>query len=83
MDMSSKSGSNMSVDTRLLNGKDAAAGQAPEKEQAARAAMQKWMGRALNDLEWQQMRSRLLDFGLILLDWHRNNPSNALLPEAA
>jgi hypothetical protein len=35
---------------------------APERENAARAALELLTGRTLSDLEWDRMRARLLEF---------------------
>jgi hypothetical protein len=48
-------------------------GPAPEKENAARAALELLAGRTLRDSEWDRMRARLLEFVSILRDWRQEN----------
>lgn len=51
---------------------------------AARAALEKQVGRTLNDLEWDRARARLLEFASILRQWQDevNRDDSALLKAA-
>jgi hypothetical protein len=56
----------------------------PEKESAARAALELLAGRTLHDPEWDRMRSRMLEFASILRHWHQaSTTGESELPKAA
>ena len=85
---------NVSMSSRLANKSDAANriqqsavavdGTVTEKERAARAALQSSAGRVFSDSEWQQVRSRCLEYASILRAWQRKETTPvADLPKAA
>jgi hypothetical protein len=63
-------------------------------EVAARAELELRAGRCFSDAEWAEARSRLVEYGRILTDWHQQKrtnspqlsveiPADEMLPKAA
>jgi len=74
------------IPNRMPTCRDPAAEPSPvsAKEHTARAALEARAGRVFSDPEWQQARSRLLEFASLLRAWEaRSTTQLAKFPQAA